>query len=477
VSEKMPQILIRSLCANTPEEEITAGENFSRTDFSAISLSGNMEKLLELIRTIVISHGGPPNTDTVKRQAEKLKETDLVLLVEEIAVVTPRWGSNYLETLEAYKEIKSAEQLRTILQETAQILGEGRETKEQGKLQGVKDAVIHIIEGTAELQNRADPRKRSMSNEEAVDMLQAEYIQRRDQPTMAYGLATGFRAIDESTKGGQLGELWTVAGFVGHGKTTLSLNWARYLAVEGGFNTLIFSLEMGKKQIWRILGTGHSHHPKWEGRKPLDYDKIKSATLSKEEEKFYLNEILPDLKNPMYGRIEVETPVGYTTMAEIRARAELLNRQHPIDMIVVDYLGLVAADKKKKSLSKSERINENFQMAKQMAQEFDHGTGVLVIAPHQINRQGLKKAQENNGIYEVEALSDANEAERSSDVVITVYQDMVFRQKQEGVITVLKNRDGAVVEPFNVYFPAKNRYLADLSTDTGNMTLDKILDA
>lgn len=279
------------------------------------------------------------------------------------------------------------------------------------------------------------------------------------------------------SKGGQLGEMWVIGGFTSHGKSTFALHWSRYLAIEGGFNVLIFSLEMSKKQVWRVLACGHSSHPKWE-RPPLDYEKIKSGTLNKEDEAFYLNEVLPDLKNPEYGRIEVETPSGHTTMSEIRARAEVINRTYPLDMILIDYIGLLGADKGKGKSDRRQIINDNLVAAKQMALEFDHGNGILVLAPHQINRQGFKKASENAGIYEIEALSDANEAERSSDVVLTIYQDVALRQKKEAVICNLKNRDGRLVTPFNIYMPAEHKFVADLATPgEGGPKLDDILSA
>ena len=171
------------------------------------------------------------------------------------------------------------------------------------------------------------------------------------------------------------------------------------------------------------------------------------------------------------------TPTGKTTIEEVRAKAEVINRQYPLDFIIIDYIGLLGAPASNPKAAKNERINENLVLAKQMALEFDRGEGVLMITPHQINRSGFKEAQKNGGVYEIEALADANEAERSSDVVITVYQDKAFRQKSEAVITMLKNRDGRLVEPFNVFCPSSNRLMADLAAPTEQRRLDDILEA
>lgn len=473
-NEQLVRRILRSLCANTREEESSADVNYKNTDIFNLNFGPVATKFIEMMSKLYTSNGGPPTTSTIRDQAQRVAETELSLFAESVGAETAEWGSNYSVLVEEYIEERDQELMQTILQDTAQIMKDGREEKGV-VIRGVKNALQHLVQQTVELQHRSDPRQRSLSNVEASRKLHTEYITRRDQPTMAYGLGTGLTPIDEATKGAQIGELWTLAGFVSHGKTTWALSWARYLAIEGGFNVLYFTLEMPREQAWRILATGHSAHPKF-GRPPLDYEKVKSGTLSKEEENFYLNEILPDLRDPNHGLIEVEKPIGRTTMSEIRARAEVLNRSHPLDMIIIDYLGLLAAEKGSK-VPKSERINENFILAKQLALEFDHGYGVAVVTPHQINRQGAKAAADNNGVYEINALADANECERSSDTIFAIYQDGPFRQKKECVITNLKNRDGRIVQPFNAYLPAEHRFVAELTIGEGRLTMDAIVNA
>lgn len=469
--------ILRSLCAEKVEEREIALENYSHTNFNALAIEGTAAKFLTALHNCYVHMGGPPTTNTIAAMADRDGEIELSLFCEEIKGEPPLWGANYLTLLTQHVEEKGRERLRDLLQETAQVVNEGRVEKGKDPKKGLNDAIHHALTGLVELQKNTDPRHRSLSTEEAVHELSEEYISRRDQPTVAYGLGTGLTPIDETTKGGQLGELWILGGFTSHGKSTWALSWARYLATEGGFNVLVFSLEMSKKQVWRILATGHSSHPKF-NRAPLDYEKIKSGTLSKEDEQYYLHEVLPDLRSEEYGRIEVETPVGYTTISEIRARAEAVNKSNPLDMVLIDYVGLVGAEKGRAKSDRRQIINENIVAAKQMALEFDHGTGILVVTPHQINRQGHKKAQENGGIYEVEALSDANEAERTPDVVLTIYQDQPLRQKKEAVITMLKNRDGRIIEPFNVYLPPEHRFVADLNLPgEGGPRLDDILEA
>ena len=69
---------------------------------------------------------------------------------------------------------------------------------------------------------------------------------------------------------------------------------------------------------------------------------------------------------------------------------------------------------------------------------------------------------ETGGIYETSALADANEAEKSPDAIYTIYQDEPLRQKHEAVVCNLKTRDGAMIQPFNVYCPSQYRLIGEL---------------
>jgi len=468
--------ILRSLCANTPTEEDMAVENYGRLTIGHLQLEGNQRKLVDEITSFYTHMGGPPTTGTLRDRFARQNEISVSLLADEVGTEDPTWGANFMELLIQYREELGQEKLSTLLTEAAQIAGDGMQVAHQPAKKGLEEALAHVIRGSVEIQQTADPHQKSMANDDAVEFLRDEYLKRMDQPTLAFGMTTGLTPLDEATKGGQPGELWIVGGFVSHGKTTFALNWMRYLAVYGGFNVMIYSLEMKKEQVWRILACSHSSHPKWEGRTPLEYDKIKGGVLSREDYSWYINEVLPDLKSSDYGRIEVVQPSGETTISDIRARAEVVNRQFPLDVLVVDYLQLVGADPKKKMGDSRQATNHNIAAAKQMALEFDHGNSILVVSPHQINRKGEAKARENGGVYEMEALADNNEAERSADVVVTVYQDGPLRQKDEAVICHLKSRDSHRVDPFNIYAPSRHRLMGDLVTTETGANLEQLLD-
>jgi hypothetical protein len=404
--------ILRSLCAATPEEQSEAANNYRSTLLEQLGLDGIEKSLLDMI-TEFYRRGGPPSLLALQERAEEKVDTPLKHYIREVNAETQSWGVNYHDLVLRHTELRGTEVLSSNLLEVSQVLRDGKkiqEGREQKTLKGVNDAIEFGISKLAVLRRDLNPLQRPMTQEEAVDNLRQEYVERMTNPTLSYGLATGLSPIDEKTRGAQNKELWIVAGFVAHGKTTFLINWARYLAYEGGFSILYYSLEMDKQLIWRIMAGGHSCHPKF--NRPLKYVDLKSATLDSDDADHYLNVVLPDLQQ-MPGRIEIHNPSGRrTTMDDIWSAAEITNRERPLDLVIIDYVGIVAAPKHMRNASKAERINENILEAKRMTTEFNHGAGITVVSAHQINRKGVEEAKKAGGIYEISAIADANEAER-----------------------------------------------------------------
>jgi replicative DNA helicase len=320
-----------------------------------------------------------------------------------------------------------------------------------------------------------EPSQRPLGKEQAAHEITIEYFDKAANPNLAYGLTTGISTIDEETRGAQLKELWLLAGATGHGKSVFMINWARHLITSGPYNVILYSLEMRMKQIWSILYCSHSCDPKF-GRDPLEYKKIRAGTLTPDETDFYINEIIPDIRNAP-GHLEVFNPSGRrTTIDDIGTQCEVANRERPVDMLIIDYIGILASPKGMKNSSKTERVGDNILQAKQLATDFDNGAGLVIVSPHQINRVGLRKVKENNGVYDLEAIASTSEAENTADNLFAIYQDMTLRQKKEAVFSHLKARDSKIIEPFNVYLPAEYRFVGELA-QVDESQLSKLLDA
>jgi hypothetical protein len=472
--------LFRSLCANTPKEDLDVIQNYRNTVIASLDLSGVEKELLDLINHFYSSSSlaGPPSItallDIVNRDPS---QANLHSYIKEVNGETPVFGTTYRSLFQLCLELIISEELSTALVTTSQITKEGRKTGvgDKAKIErGVGDALEFATIELTKLRRKLEPNQMPMGNEEAAQVTASEYIQRASNPILSYGLTLGITPIDEETRGAQNKELWMIVGAQGHGKTAFMINWVRYLITSGNYHIVYYTLEMRKQKIWDILYCSHSCNPKF-GREPLSYSKIRAGMLDIDETDLYLNEIIPDIKNSP-GYLQVFNPIGKTTVEDIRAQVEVANRERPVDAIFIDYMTLLGAPKNMRFGSKTERLSENVIQAKQLAMEFNNGGGITVVAASQINRAGLKKVKETNGVYEIDAIADTSEFERSSDNLYTIYQDQVLKQRREAVITNLKTRDSKLIDPFNVYAPTEYRFIGELA-QVDQSQLSQLLDA
>lgn len=276
---------------------------------------------------------------------------------------------------------------------------------------------------------------------------------------------TGLQVVDEALGGFHRKELYIVAGFTGHMKSKTALNWVYNQSIYQASNTIYFSLEMHYDQCRRTIYAFHTMHPKFREKRlalgiqtqrnpdvGLDPTKIRQGQLTKDEELF-LREVVQDLNDGVskgtYGSIQFEVADPNSldfTVEDLRARAELLVQQTPAKVLVVDHALLMSS--RQKYQSTTEKVNEVIRDLKKVALGFNNGQGIPIICLFQINREGFKAAEKNNGTYNLTHLSYANEAERSADVVIASWFGDDMRANGTIKYQCLKSRDQAPFEAF-----------------------------
>ena len=160
-----------------------------------------------------------------------------------------------------------------------------------------------------------------------------------------------------------------------------------------------------------------------------------------------------------YGSIIVERPVGDMTVPEIKLKAEVEHRKTPLGLIIADHAGLVENDKGRSVNNFGMSLNYVMKDFAQLALNFNDGEGIPVCTPFQANRQGWKEACKNDGHYKLDALSWANEAERSASLIVYTFLGDTdeLRKNEEVKIGCLKNRDGSHFKQFTgkVHFPSR----------------------
>jgi len=377
--------------------------------------------------------------------------------------------------LDQHKEYVLSESVQSMLLRASSALTSGTQIK--GKtLQGPEAALSLMTDGLNALTTQLKRGSIEGSFRKDGALVRKKYAHWKSHPEETVGVLTGIDKLDIAHRGAKLGELVLVAGFVSHLKTSFCLNWLYRGAVDYNRNVALVSLETPVDVLRTLIFVMHSAHSDFEGRGPLDYDKVTTGNLTPEEE-LLLEDVITDFgENPNYGEIYYKEPEESLTMADIQRWAEDRHRRTPLDMVVIDYLGLVDPGKGASSLDSGANLNKVVRQAKMLSLTFANSRGVAIVSPFQTNREGLKDAEKNAGKYKLTALANANESERSSDVVYYVYLDELLRNSRELLVGNMKTRNGPLVqEPFKVFADPSTRVIGNLDMEaTGGEGLVEI---
>lgn len=253
------------------------------------------------------------------------------------------------------------------------------------------------------------------------------------------GLKSGIPDLDKYTQGMKPGQMIVIAGRPSMGKTTFAMNMVTDVAIKQRKPTLVISLEMSKSQLMdRLLASI--------GGIPLPTIKDGSCTHE------FSTELASATLKLRDAPIAV-TDVPVMTMPRIRSIARRQkHRMGGLDLIVLDYLGLVEGDGK----GRVEDVTAMSRQIKLLAREI----GCPVLALCQLNR-GCESRPDKRPV-----LSDLRESgaiEQDADIVMFVYRDEVYypnsEQKGIGEILVRKNRDGELGTVYTAFQGDKSRFV------------------
>jgi hypothetical protein len=181
------------------------------------------------------------------------------------------------------------------------------------------------------------------------------------------------------------------------------------------------------------------------------------------QQRKFFERVMHDLETGDYGRIYYREAQASITVHDIQRWAEKLHRETPLDMILIDYLGLVDLGPGKVGQEQSSYLNQVVRQTKIMANSFAGGRGITVLSPFQANRDGYKEAEKNSGRYKLTAMAWASEAEKSADLVYSTYLDDGLRAANELVVGSLKARDSEVLTDLvKVFCDPKTRRIEGL---------------
>lgn len=237
------------------------------------------------------------------------------------------------------------------------------------------------------------------------------------------GMATGLHDFDEMLDGGLYrGSLVVIGARPSMGKTALGMTIGLRMAETHAVGLL--SMEMSHNDVRdrqaAILGRvsiGHIKRP----QKGLQYDRIVEGVEKAKALRFFVSDR------------------SGLTILQVRAKARALKRTHALDVLVVDYIGLMSGTDHK--MSRAYQIEEISRGLKGLAKELD----IAVICLAQVNREAAKSVTQVPGLHD---LRDSGAIEQDADVVafihrqIQVNPDAGANFANYALLRVAKNRQG-----------------------------------
>ncbi len=259
------------------------------------------------------------------------------------------------------------------------------------------------------------------------------------------GLPTGFIDLDKKLGGLQPSDLFILAARPAMGKTSLALNVAYNVATESKKTVLFFSIEMSQEQLVdRLLSIGSG----------IDAWRIRNGQLDASDFA-NLNQTMGELSE---AKLFIDDSVGLN-ISHLRTKIRRLHHRQPLDLVVVDYLQLMTADRRgTNEVNRVQEISEISRGLKLIAREINIPVMVLSQLNRAVeNREGQKP--------QLADLRDSGAIEQDADVVAFLYRDDYYHPettKRPNLVDILikKHRNGPTGQVEVVFKPERQRYFS-----------------
>ena len=238
------------------------------------------------------------------------------------------------------------------------------------------------------------------------------------------GVATGLTDLDRYMGGLQNSDLVILAGRPGMGKTALATNIAfniarayrgetrpdgTTVAADGGM-VGFFSLEMSAEQLATRIIAEQSGVPSYKIRRgditESDFQQVAEAVREMQSIPFFIDQ------------------TGGISIAQLTARARRLKRQRGLDLIVVDYLQLLAGSRTARNDNRVQELTEITTGLKALAKELN----VQIMALSQLSRQ---VEQRDDKRPQLSDLRESGSIEQDADVVLFVFREEYYLKNKE----------------------------------------------
>jgi len=346
---------------------------------------------------------------------ERLMPIDLITLSDELrraGEFEQIGGATYIaslidgvprtDTIEPYaKLVKQKSMLRKLISASQQIVSLAFEEEDDADV--IIDKAERMIFEIAE-----DRVRQGFQYIGDVAHRRLEQIeQMAGRPEMITGVPTGFTDFDRMTSGLQRQELIVIAARPSMGKTALALNMAQYAAKNANV-VGIFSLEMSAEQLVSRLLCSEAR---------VDAHRLRTGYLNREE----WARLADALRRLCETKVFIDDSAAVSVM-EMRAKCRRLKAEHGLDMLIIDYLQLMAG--RGRIESRQQEVSQISRDLKGLAKELD----IPVVALSQLSRAPEQRSEHKPQLSD---LRESGAIEQDSDVVCFIYREELYNPTDE----------------------------------------------
>lgn len=237
------------------------------------------------------------------------------------------------------------------------------------------------------------------------------------------GVPTGFIDLDTMLTGLHPGELVIVGARPAMGKTSFAMNIAQNASLNKGKVTAVFTLEMPREQIAMRMLCSDAR---------VDLQRVRRGVLH-EDDWLRLGKSLASLAEvPMY----IDDTAAITP-TQLRSRCRRMMMDKGLDLVVVDYLGLMHADGRHEN--RQLEVSEISRQLKAIALELR----IPIIACAQLSRANKDRIEKRPMLSD---LRDSGSIEQDADVVMFLHREEYYNKETEdkniAEVIISKQRSG-----------------------------------
>jgi len=276
-----------------------------------------------------------------------------------------------------------------------------------------------------------------------------------EQGQQITGLKTHFQELDSLTSGLQKSDLIIIAARPSMGKTAFAVNIAENAGINDKKVVGLFSLEMSRQSlILRMLCS----------QAMVDSHKVRTGFYSREDRAKLVDGLAALMDAPIF----IDDTPGIS-ISEMRAKCRRLQQARgKLDMVIVDYLQLVAAAPAgtgRRYENRTQEVSAISRGLKMMAKEMN----CPVVALSQLSRAPETRTGSNRP--QLSDLRESGAIEQDADVVGFIFREEVYKPDDPDLegkaeLIIAKQRNGPTGTVRLAFIKRSTRF-TDLADDMG----------